>query len=679
MKSGGVCLTTFFQKLGRRDVTRVAAAYLAVAWLVIEVLVTVSDPLGIPDWVDRVAIISALLGFPIALILAWMYRLTPEGRIERESVSQVSPPTRIGGRNIDFVIIGALALAVVFLLVHILFGPVVRDQARPEDNPVVTSIKKLSTSSIYLPPYSSVYPMLVDDSRVYFDHFEDGVDKIGQIAKTGGEVLTFEKPFDDPKIITILDRLSLDKTALILNVVDNSQPMEANEIWEVPIVGGSPRKIGNGYQSDVSPDGTRMIFRRGWRDLYLANGDMSDERRVFSADAMSLYWLRFSPDGKRVRFTVFIDHFAGSIWEYSLERDETYPIMSDWDAKYACCGSWTPNGKYYVFEAMHEAGPQIWAIKNLPDGAPDPDGPFQLTSEVMDFKRPTISDDGKTIYVIGWQLRGEVVERAPGDEEFHPIDGLRSMSVEHVNFSTDGEWAAFVSYPGGHLWQKELADETGTQLTFGTMRVANPRISPDGQMIAFEGWEPGDNRKIFTIAMDGGGTNVISNSEVQGYAASWSPDGTKLMFSENAEFSPAIYDLLIDAVNAFRGAEPIYGARWSPDGSKVLGWSNENLVFYDFDKDEYEVVIEDTPHYSRYWSADSKHVYLVDSWMKEEERSVYKLRIHDKTIQKILQVGRKRMAWGNNALWVGVTPNGTVMFLRDHSIHNIYALEWNAD
>jgi Tol biopolymer transport system component len=297
----------------------------------------------------------------------------------------------------------------------------------------------------------------------------------------------------------------------------------------------------------------------------------------------------------------------------------------------------------------------------------------------MDFLRPTISDDGKTIYAIGWQLRGEVVERAPGDEEFHPINGLKSMSVEQVDYSSDGEWAAFVSYPDGHLWQKTLADDSGTQLTFGTMRVANPRISPDGEIIAFEGWEPGDHRKIFTIAMDGGDTNVISNAEVHSWGASWSPDGTKLMFSENSESGPAIYDLLIDAVNAYGGAEPIYGAKWAPDGSRVLGWSNEDLVVYHLDKGEYEVVIEDTPPYTRHWSADSKHVYLVDSWIKEEERSVYKLRVHDKMIQKILQVGGERIAWGTDALWVGVTPEGVVMFLRDHSIHNIYALEWNAD
>jgi hypothetical protein len=52
----------------------------------IEVLVTISGPLEIPGWNSRGAVISALIGFPIALFLAWTYRLTPEGHIERESV-----------------------------------------------------------------------------------------------------------------------------------------------------------------------------------------------------------------------------------------------------------------------------------------------------------------------------------------------------------------------------------------------------------------------------------------------------------------------------------------------------------------------------------------------------------------------------------------------------------------
>ena len=433
-------------------------------------------------------------------------------------------------------------------------------------------------------------------------------------------MLEFVHPFTGPTVGVVLDRLSPDRSSLVLNVFDDLETIEDIQIWEVPIVGGSPRKIGYGYQSAVSPDGTRMVFRRGTTNLFLANADMSEEREVFTGDAISLYWLRFSPDGKRVRFTLFHDHHAGRIWEYSLELDQAYPVLPDWDAKSACCGSWTPDGQYYVFEAMHEGGPQIWAIKDMPDGTPDPAGPFQLTSGVMDFKRPTISEDGKTIYAIGWQLRGEVVVKRPDDEHFHSIDGLESLSVEHVDFSPDGDLAAFVSYPSGHLWRKRLADDDAFQLTFGTMRAGLPRISPDGELIAFEGWEPmayrGD-RRVFVIPVDGGTAINVSNPEVYSWFPSWSPDGTKLLFSQRSESSPVIYDLLTETTSPYGGPAPILGATWSPDGSKLVGWSDGNVVIYDFDKAEIEPVDADSDLIPQtwFWSSDSKHVYFVDLWI----------------------------------------------------------------
>lgn len=666
-------MPTFFRKLGGRDVTRVAAAYLAIAWLAVEVIVTVSEPLGLPGWINRAAIISALIGFPIAIFLAWTYRLMPGGGIERESHSRVPAPVRIGGRQIDFVIIGALVLAVVFLLVNARFGE------DADGEPVITSISKLTDTPIYLPPETSPFPLVIDDSRIYFDYIEGGDVRIGQVARTGGEVLPFEEPFDDPTISLALERLSPDKSALIVNAYQKS------ELWEVPIVGGSPRKIGDAYQSEISPDGTRMVFRRGGRtDLFLANADMSDARKIFTANAMSLYWLRFSPDGKRLRFTLFFDNLAGRIWEYSLERDEAYPVLPDWDVKSACCGSWTPDGKYYVFEAMHEGGPQIWAIKDMPDGTPDPDGPSRLTSGVMDFKRPTISEDGKTIYAIGWQLRGEIVEKRPGDDHFHPIDGLRSLPAEHVDFSIDGERAAFVSYPDGQLWQKLLAGDDTSQLTFGSMKTGLPRISPDGELIAFEGWEPvgrNTNRRIFLIPVDGGDTENISNPEVYSYFPSWSPDGTKLLFNEISEASPVIYDLLTNTINPYGGPALIQGATWSPDGSKLLGWSDGTVVIYDFDTGEIEPVVGDPEFMPQtwFWSDDSEHVYFIDRLSKYRERTVYELNIHDKILKEMLHVGNERAVWGTRGRWIGVSPSGAVMYLRDHSIHNIYALEWSAD
>lgn len=66
-------------ELKRRNVTRVAATYAIVAWLLIQVINNVADPLRLPDWSETLVIVLLALGFPVALVLAWAYELTPAG------------------------------------------------------------------------------------------------------------------------------------------------------------------------------------------------------------------------------------------------------------------------------------------------------------------------------------------------------------------------------------------------------------------------------------------------------------------------------------------------------------------------------------------------------------------------------------------------------------------------
>jgi len=80
-----------FQELKRRKVFRVAIAYSVVGWLLVEIVVTVEEPLSLPNWMDTFVIVLVLVGFPLALILSWAYDLTSTG-IERtkhlESISE---------------------------------------------------------------------------------------------------------------------------------------------------------------------------------------------------------------------------------------------------------------------------------------------------------------------------------------------------------------------------------------------------------------------------------------------------------------------------------------------------------------------------------------------------------------------------------------------------------------
>jgi hypothetical protein len=84
---------SLWKEIKRRKVVRVAVAYAVVAWLLVEIVVTVEEPLSLPGWLGTVVIVLLLAGFPIAIILSWAYDLT-RGGIERtralESTSESS-------------------------------------------------------------------------------------------------------------------------------------------------------------------------------------------------------------------------------------------------------------------------------------------------------------------------------------------------------------------------------------------------------------------------------------------------------------------------------------------------------------------------------------------------------------------------------------------------------------
>lgn len=106
----GRALNKFFQELRRRNVFRVAGVYAVVGWLLIQVIVAVTAPLGLPDWTDTFFIVLVLAGFPIAVLFAWAFEMTPDGMKRTADVPEgesIAPKT---GSRLDFVIIAALLL-----------------------------------------------------------------------------------------------------------------------------------------------------------------------------------------------------------------------------------------------------------------------------------------------------------------------------------------------------------------------------------------------------------------------------------------------------------------------------------------------------------------------------------------------------------------------------------------
>ena len=124
-------LKKFIRELRRREVFRASGLYVGVCWLLIEVGDTVLPTFDAPDWVLRAMIIIAVIGFPVAVVLAWIYDFTDHGIVvQGDPTDTIVPP--LGSRKMDFVAIGVLTVALmVSVYFHVTSGPEIVEEMKP--------------------------------------------------------------------------------------------------------------------------------------------------------------------------------------------------------------------------------------------------------------------------------------------------------------------------------------------------------------------------------------------------------------------------------------------------------------------------------------------------------------------------------------------------------------------
>ena len=131
---------SLFTELKRRNVFRVAIAYGVVAWVLAQVADLAFENFGAPDWVAKSVLFILMLGFPIAVILAWAFELTPDGIKLEKDVERDESITAQTGKKLNGLIIALLVVAVVVLLVERSF----RSSAPPPEEVVMTESADLS-------------------------------------------------------------------------------------------------------------------------------------------------------------------------------------------------------------------------------------------------------------------------------------------------------------------------------------------------------------------------------------------------------------------------------------------------------------------------------------------------------------------------------------------------------
>ena len=169
----------FFAELKRRNVYKVAVAYAVVGWLVMQVSATIVPALHLPDGITTAVVVLVLLGFPVALVLAWAFEMTPQGIKRTENVGPDEVIPQWSSRKFAALIV-VIALGAAALLAYQLFRP-----RSPSLSPAETS--GFSLKSIAVLPFEN----LSDDKNAAY--FADGIQE---------EILTKLAGIADLKVIS---------------------------------------------------------------------------------------------------------------------------------------------------------------------------------------------------------------------------------------------------------------------------------------------------------------------------------------------------------------------------------------------------------------------------------------------------------------------------------------------
>ncbi|WP_395075816.1 tetratricopeptide repeat protein [Hyphococcus sp.] len=153
-------MNKLFNELGRRNVFRVAGVYGVVGWLLAQVAATLENAIGLPSWFDGFVVATLLIGFPVAMILAWAFEMTPEGMKPTASVPEGASITAKTGKTLDYVIIGGLALVAVMI---------VADRLMPEQPGAARTANTDDNASVAVLPFIDLSP---DGDQEFFS---DGI------------------------------------------------------------------------------------------------------------------------------------------------------------------------------------------------------------------------------------------------------------------------------------------------------------------------------------------------------------------------------------------------------------------------------------------------------------------------------------------------------------------------
>jgi DNA-binding winged helix-turn-helix (wHTH) protein/Tol biopolymer transport system component len=509
---------------------------------------------------------------------------------------------------------------------------------------------------------SAPYPsMVTDGTNIYFQELPPSGWRTMQVPVRGGEASELRIPGGNWRI---LRDISKDGSELLFDVSNGNEWY--TEAWIQPLpIGPARLVVRDARWSVLSPDGSGVYFARNSdRDLYRANIDGTQVERV--ATFPDITGLAISPDGKRIRALPNTNY---TMWESGSDGANPHPIFTD-HKESVRIGNWSPDGEYFFFPSFDGERLNLWVASDGQHWLRRKSPLRQLTSGPLGFWTPIVSKDGKRLYAVGREPHGELSVYDPHSRQFVPY--LGGISACFVDFSRDGQWVAYASYPEGTLWRSRIDGSERRQLTLPPLAVINPRWSPDGKLVVFA---DGQSSKIYVVSAEGGGPLLLVGGNEGGGDPTWSADGTQIAYAVNGPMTEAwikVLDLKTQHSTKVPGSDGRWSPRWSPDGKHLLvlqGSPPLAISLFNFEKQQWQELSSVPSGGWPSWSRDSRFVYTAQGG------NLVRISVPGGEVEVVTP----RPAFPTTAnffsVWFGITPDGRPITTRDTGMEEIYAFD----
>ena len=608
---------SFIAELKRRNVFKVGVAYAIVAWLLIQVASVIVPAYQAPGWVMPIFVTLVSLGFPIALFLAWVYELTPEGIKVTTSEGPAQFHTRTTGQRLNYFIVGVLVLVVAFIVVD---NHVLKDTGTSTipTTTVMPDIKEHSTTpqSTNTTPVAAAGPVrrtylplgLTQTLRptqlnAMVTLSPDGLQLVYLVNRSEGVQLQHRN----------LNQLSSQTLALpaggILDVFFSPDGewvgvTTDDAIYKVSLQGGSPQLLAGGLYTPFgghwTADGTIYFSAGESNTLQLCRvrdtGGTPEPITVTGGKAGDGYSYPYVlPGGTHVLATQAPLQQArdGRIVLVDLNTGKSHVLIQNgYRARYVPTGHivFMRSGSLWAvpFDVKQLAitGPEVPVVQEVEHGSAW--GPAVYA----------FSDEGLLVYLAGGDMQtgGSGVSRqlvwVDRDGTETPLPA-KAQDYGFPRLSPDGTQVAVMinNAVSRDIWTYDISRNILSRRTFSGDAVV-PLWAPDGTRLVYTFFYP-DFQGLAWVRADGTGQpEQLVDAPRLLFPSAFTPDGSTLIYSDSTSGPPDLYTLSLTGEHT---EQPLLATKFS-EGSAALSPDGHWLAYNSNETGQNEIYVRPYPN-----------------------------------------------------------------------------------